>query len=241
MTSPTILSDLPSSVSRHGYALIHDVLDRGTIRHLIDALNGAVRRESSDHRGRVPGMRNLLEAVPEVARLARDPRVRGIAESVLGPDCAAVRGILFDKMPEANWKVAWHQDLTIGVKKRVEVAGFGPWSVKAGVDSVQPPTDVLERMITIRLHLDDCREDNGPLRVIPGSHGFGRLDAPAIAEWRSRGPVISTAVPAGAALVMRPLLLHASSPAASPHHRRVVHLDFAGCALPGGLEWHVAV
>ena len=36
---------------------------------------------------------------------------------------------------------------------------------------------------------------------------------------------------------MRPLLVHASSPATVPSRRRVVHLEFAAAELPSPLEW----
>jgi ectoine hydroxylase-related dioxygenase (phytanoyl-CoA dioxygenase family) len=173
-----------------------------------------------------------------VRALARLASVRALVEPVLGPGCFVVRAILLDKTAGANWKVAWHQDLTIAVRERVEAPGFGPWSEKAGIPHVQPPRGVLERMLTVRVHLDHCGRDNGPVQVIPGSHARGRLAADEIARWRDgREPFLCTS-PRGGALVMRPLVLHASSPATKPGHRRVVHLEFAADELPHGLEWH---
>jgi len=192
-----------------------------------------VRRRES-----VYAIRNLLEVVPDVAALARSAEVRALVEAVLGPDAFAVRGILFDKTPDANWKVAWHQDLTIAVHERHEVEGFGPWSEKAGIVHVQPPAAVLERMVTVRLHLDPCGPENGPVQVIPGSHRAGRLSADEVQRSRAERDAVPTCVGAGGVLLMRPLLLHASSPSTAPAHRRVIHLEFAADALPGGLEWH---
>jgi hypothetical protein len=111
-------------------------------------------------------MRNLFDVAPGVRALATSAPVRTVAEAALGPHCFAVRGILFDKTPDANWKVIWHQDLTVAVRARAAVAGFGPWSEKAGVPHVQPPVDVLEQMVAVRVHLDDCGPDNGPVRVL---------------------------------------------------------------------------
>jgi ectoine hydroxylase-related dioxygenase (phytanoyl-CoA dioxygenase family) len=239
--STLISSDITSKINRDGFAVVQDVVSLADVQRLTELLEAAGRSDGIARRGGILGIRNLLETVPEIVGLARDRRLRNIAEAVLGPDCVAVRGIMFDKTPETNWKVSWHQDLTIAVKHRADVAGFGPWSIKAGVDSVQPPAEILDQMITIRLNLDDCGEDNGPVRVIAGSHQTGRLGASDISSWRARGVEVSTVAPSGAALVMRPLLLHASSPATSPRHRRVVHLDYAIPQLPGGLEWHVAV
>ena len=134
--------------------------------------------------------------------------------------------------------MAWHQDLTIAVRERREVAGFGPWSTKAGIPHVQPPAEVLERKVTLRIHLDRCGPDNGPLRVVPGSHRGGRLDAAAIADHRQRVAEVSCLVDRGGVVILRPLLLHASSAALRPGHRRVIHLECAAEDLPGGLEWH---
>jgi ectoine hydroxylase-related dioxygenase (phytanoyl-CoA dioxygenase family) len=183
-------------------------------------------------------MRNLLN-VPAVFALSQSPAIRSVVEPVLGGSAMAVRGILFDKTPEANWKVAWHQDRSIAVQERVDVPGFEAWSIKAGVQHVQPPVFVLENMLTVRLHLDDCGIENGPLQVLPGSHRNGKLNARQISELQERAPAVMCCVLRGGALLMRPLLLHASSPAIKPAHRRVIHLEFASAALPGGLQWFV--
>jgi ectoine hydroxylase-related dioxygenase (phytanoyl-CoA dioxygenase family) len=179
-----------------------------------------------------------LRDVPAVRALARSSAIRALAEAAIGSGAFAVRGILFDKTPEANWKVAWHQDVTIAVTARREVPGFGPWTEKDGVVHVQPSLGVLADMVAMRVHLDDCGESNGPLRVLPGSHHAGRLDAAAIQRWRRDVPEVLCAVPRGGVLAFRPLLLHASSAATRPDHRRVVHLEFAAAELPGGLVWY---
>jgi ectoine hydroxylase-related dioxygenase (phytanoyl-CoA dioxygenase family) len=228
-------------VRESGFDILPGVIAPEEADHLIQVLNCAGERDGIRRRGGVLAIRNLLEVVPEVADLARDARIRGLASSVIGGDPFAVRGILFDKTPDTNWKVTWHQDLTVAVRERIEATGFGTWSEKAGVPSVQPPCEILERMVTIRVHLDDCGLDNGPVRVLPGSHSHGRLSADQIEEWRESVEEVPTLVPKGGALLMRPLLLHASSPATNPRHRRVVHLDYAAESLPGGLEWFTSV
>jgi ectoine hydroxylase-related dioxygenase (phytanoyl-CoA dioxygenase family) len=142
----------------------------------------------------------------------------------------------FNKTRSSNWKVVWHQDLTIAVRERRDVDGFGPWTMKAGVLHVQPSAEVMGSILSIRLHLDDSGLDNGPLRVIAGSHREGRLSAKQIGGWEKENSVTCT-VPKGGALVMRPLVLHASSACAIPKSRRVIHLEFATAELPHGLEW----
>jgi len=150
---------------------------------------------------------------------------------------AAVRGIFFNKTRSSNWKVVWHQDVTIAVRERADVAGFGPWTMKAGILHVQPPPEVMSGLLAIRLHVDESGIDNGPLRVIAGSHRKGRLSTGQIASWNKETAVTCT-IPKGGALVMRPLLLHASSSCVVPKSRRVIHLEFAAAELPHGLDWH---
>lgn len=160
-----------------------------------------------------------------------------LIDQVLGSQAAVVRGILFDKTPQANWKVPWHQDLTIALQDRAEVEGFGPWTIKDGVHHVQPPVACLDQMLAIRIHLDDCGEENGPVKVIPGSHHMGRLSADQIQELSRTHTHVSCTCSRGDALLIRPLLLHASSAAASPAHRRVIHLEYAAFELPSALRW----
>lgn len=170
------------------------------------------------------------------ARLAA-PTGPGPAQQARLKSVRAVRGLLFNKLPEANWAVPWHQDLTIAVCERREAPGFGPWSVKDGVVHVQPPDEVMAGMLAARIHLDDAHAANGALRVIPGSHTDGRLSAEAIGRWTTSRQAVTIEAPLGSVLLLRPHLLHASSPAESPHQRRVIHLEYSKDELPFGLEW----
>ncbi len=184
----------------------------------------------------VPGARDLLDYV-FICKLAREPAIRALVEPTLGANCFAVRGLFFDKTPDANWLVPRHQDVTIAVQERHEVEGFGPWSTKDGVPHVQPPREWLESMLSVRLHFDDCDQTNGALRVVAGSHRRGKLSATEIADWFDlRGETV-VPVPKCGAMIFHPLLIHASSPSQSLTHRRVVHLEFASRDLPEGLRW----
>jgi ectoine hydroxylase-related dioxygenase (phytanoyl-CoA dioxygenase family) len=227
-------SDLAAAIDRDGWAVTPPVVPQLELDRLLAELTPL----GADGRG---GVRNLLDVSPAVRALAAGPAVRTAAEAVLGPECFAVRAILFDKTAGANWKVVWHQDLTVAVRERASVAGFGPWSEKGGVPHVQPPAELLERMLAVRVHLDDCGAENGPVRVIPGSHRAGRLSPAAVDAWRAGAEPVDCLAERGAILAFRPLILHASSPAAAPAHRRVVHLEFAAEELPAPLEWHARV
>lgn len=226
-------------LKENGFAIIPKVIDEATVAALLNALatvrlNDAVKQRA----GRAFGIRRLLELVPTVRALAESAALRTLVEPVLGNEARVVRGIFFDKTPVANWKVPWHQDTMIAVRARHDAAGFSAWSVKAGVVHVQPPLKVLASILAVRLHLDDATEMNGALRVIPGAHNDGLLSDEAIQKWKEQQRAVTCVVPRGGALLMRPLLLHASSVAAQPSHRRVLHLEYSAIHLPEGLEWY---
>ncbi len=232
MSLPT--HSVSEKLARQGFVIIPAILPPATVGKLVEEIDDALQARASHS---THAMRHLIEVVPAVRKVAEEATIRALVESVLGPRAFVVRSVFFDKTPDANWKVAWHQDLTIAVRQKIEVAGFKAWTVKDGVAHVQPPVELLEQMLTLRLHLDNCGPANGPLQVLPASHKSGRLNARQITEWRDRQPAEICSVPCGGALLMRPMLLHASSPATEPKHRRVVHLEFTASPLPSGLQW----
>ena len=185
------------------------------------------------------GVRDVMDRIPKLRDTADNIRVREIVAKILGPDAFVVRATLFDKTGDANWKVPWHQDVTIAVDSRRDTEGYGRWSVKEDVIHVQPPSQVLERMLTVRIHLDPCPATNGALRVQPGTHRLGRLNQNNVEVHIDETRAVICVAEAGEALVMRPLLLHASSPSITPAHRRVLHFDFAVGNLDNGLAWRM--
>ena len=231
-------SDIVAQLNANGFAIVEGVLSEDeTLRMLaaierLEGIGSKLRR-----RGEMFAVRNLFDVVPQIAKLATSDKLRALLEPILGNQFMPVRGILFDKVPEANWKVPRHQDVTIAVQEKIEVEGFGPWTTKAGVIHVQPPASVLEHMLSVRLHLDPCPATNGALRVIPGSHLRGRIPEEKLPAIRIAIPEHVCEVGLGGALLMRPLLLHASSPSQNVAHRRVIHLDFASIQLPSGMRW----
>ena len=177
---------MTTSLEADGFALAPDILGQAQVEFLRE-ICASIESAGVSRREGVFAIRNLLDA-PEIQDLARSPEIRALVAPILGPDCFAVRGIFFDKVPGANWKVPYHQDLSIAVESKVETDGFGPWSEKAGAIHVQPPREILENMVTVRLHLDDCGAQNGALRVLGGTHRGGKLDSAQIRggtrKWR---------------------------------------------------------
>ncbi|MBM3981323.1 MAG: phytanoyl-CoA dioxygenase family protein [Planctomycetes bacterium] len=194
------------------------------------AARGAVLTGES---GPAYGARNVLDLWPGAAELARVPVIAAALEDVLGTGAGIVRGLYFDKPPGHSWALPWHKDYSLAVKEHRGGDTFTKPTFKAGVPHVIAPQSVLDRMLTLRVHLDAATPNNGPLRVIPGSHRayHERADAPRAA--------VALECAAGDVLLMRPLLTHASGhSAADAGHRRIVHLECAADAvLPDGYEW----
>ena len=224
------------NLAQDGFVVLDEFLEPGLVRELIGAVESLdVDVDASRSRRGVAFARRNLLSLDFVQDLIGEPSVRELLE-LIAPGMVAVRAILFDKTGDANWTVPWHQDRSISVRERLEIAGFGPWSMKAGVVHVQPPAEILRGMVTLRFHLDPCTADNGPLRVIAGTHNR-ILEQKEVEDCVAEGEQISCIVEAGGLVVMRPLILHASSPAVCASHRRVIHVEFGPATLPGGLDW----
>lgn len=226
------LGSLKDFFDARGFVVLALLLDRRvleTLRAEADCLLAL----SSD-RG---GVRNSLAKSAILRELASSGAPAPLAKAVLGSEARPTKLTIFDKTPAANWKVPWHQDLTITVSERRDLPGYGPWTLKDGLPHVQPPVGVLQQTVAVRLHLDDTPAENGALRVLPGTHAMGRLSSAQIAEIRVGLEETVCAVPAGGAMLMSPLLIHASGRARSPRRRRVLHFEYSTAALPDGLAW----
>lgn len=227
------------AIKKDGFTIISNALDYEIISLLIEDLKQIPSDRAVSHKGgKAYSIRNLLNIVPLTRDLANSLTFRFLIEPILGNKARVVRGIFLDKTPEANWKVAWHQDLTIAVRQRVDLEGYSAWSVKADIVHVQPPISILENMLTLRVHLDDTDETNGALKVIPGSHKAGHLLPEEIQAWKEKRDSVTCKVDRGGMTIMHPLLLHSSSAAVNPRHRRVLHLEYCSAKLPDVLEWY---
>ena len=169
--------------------------------------------------------------------LAASGDIGRCAASVLGETCRPVRAILFDKTAATNWALGWHQDRTIAVKARVPVDGFETWSVKSGMQHVEPPFALLSGIVTLRVHFDPVPAGNAPLLIAPGSHKLGRIAEEDVRDVVRRCGTVACLAEPGDIWLYAPPILHASDAATKPMHRRVLQVDFAVGELPGGLEW----
>lgn len=207
-----------TTIQEAGFDVIPGVLGAADVDSLLTSIPPLAR-------GRA-GARHLMQD-PAVKRFAHDPRLVDLASAALDARARPYRATLFVKTASANWLVVWHQDTALPLEARREVAGWGPWSTKDGVVYAHAPAAALQRIVALRVHLDDSTSENGPLRVIPGSHGLGILSDAAIQALVAREQSRECTVGRGGIVVMRPLLVHASSKSTVPASRRVLHLEYS--------------
>jgi hypothetical protein len=217
-TLPRLELDVAARMPDPGFAIHEQVFDAAEIVTAIEALAGVARSKA--------GARHVL-SVPAVRGLAEDARLLALAEQFVGPGAVPFRATLFDKSQAANWLVVWHQDTALPLARHIARAEWGPWSTKAGVLYAHAPAWALERVVALRLHLDDSTSTNGPLRVLPNTHRDGVRDAAAIDQCvRGHSPVDCLSA-AGGVVAMRPLTIHASSKSTDARPRRVLHIEYA--------------
>jgi hypothetical protein len=219
-------------LATHGFVLVPEVLSseecEAIAAHTISASAGSV------------GTRCLLP-LAWCQVLARQVRRHPLLTAFIPSGFVAAQCTYFEKSRSRNWLVAVHQDLSIPVAKRISHPALRGWSEKEGSLFVQAPVELLERLVAVRLHIDNCAVNDGPLRVVAGSHLQGQVGPEAAVSARERRGEVVCPGPRGSALVMRPLLLHASSRASGNSMRRVLHVLFGPSELPHGLRWHHAV
>lgn len=218
------------SQSDHSFRIVDGVLDDvalGPVEQAVDA--GFATRTRA-------GARHILQ-YPAVNALANHPRLLELAGTFVGSSPQPFRATLFDKSPDSNWLVAWHQDTALPLRQRVESSEWGPWSLKADVLYAHAPAAALEKIISLRVHLDDSTASNGPLRVLPDTHSLGVLSEDAIERLAREIPQVECLVSRGGVVAMRPLIVHASSKARDDQPRRVLHIEYAGnLSLGAGVE-----
>jgi hypothetical protein len=217
---------MKAEIARAGFARCPEMLRRPALDELA-ALFGDLRADR-------PGSRIdpvVAERTQAVAVATR------YASNLLGYGARPVRALLFDKSVGTNWSLGWHQDRVIEVAAKADVPGFGPYTIKQGRLHVAPPIEWVERLATVRIHLDPVAADNGPLVVAPGSHRLGFVAEREIDAVVARCGEAVCLAESGTMWFYATPILHRSARSTGDRHRRVLQLDFAVGSLPGGLVW----
>jgi ectoine hydroxylase-related dioxygenase (phytanoyl-CoA dioxygenase family) len=214
-----------------GFELIDNFISQHWLKAILDEIEQPANLNISS------GVRHINKKSPIIADYLNSAEFQEKSKYVLPDGASLVRAILFNKSPTSNWYVAWHQDKTVSVSKQFEAEGWRAWSIKEGTLHVQPPLEVLEEMVTIRIHLDATPKENACLKVIPESHKLGLLSPDQIGCVVAANEAHYCEANQGAALVMRPHLLHASNKSTIPGNRRIMHFEFSNWPLPDGIFW----
>jgi ectoine hydroxylase-related dioxygenase (phytanoyl-CoA dioxygenase family) len=227
---------MKDQILNDGYAVIENVFTDDETNAIIETIskvdtNNPTFRKTND----LFAIRQFLKEVPETIPSVFNKKLNELISDVFGDDYFVVKSIYFDKPENSNWFVSYHQDLTISVDKRMELDGYGPWTVKQNQYSVQPPLKILEDNFTVRIHLDHTDHENGALKVIPKSHSKGIYRSETI-DWTVENEVCCN-VNKGGIMFMKPLLLHSSSRTTNNNKRRVIHIEFSRSELPVNLKW----
>lgn len=232
----TITQTQKTEIKENGFTTVDNIYTDKEIAQIlwtIDQTNQTKEtfRKSAD----LFAIRQFLKEIPEIRNLVFNEKLNNVIGQIFGKNYFVVKSIYFDKPETSNWYVAYHQDLTISVDKKVELANFGPWTTKQNQFAVQPPIHILENNFTIRIHLDDTDENNGALRVIPKSHSK-EIYRPETIDWTVENET-TCAVNKGGIMIMKPLILHSSSRTTNNKKRRVIHIEFSNQELPEELNW----
>jgi ectoine hydroxylase-related dioxygenase (phytanoyl-CoA dioxygenase family) len=222
------------AIQEQGFGIIPSVLAQQDVDDLLEVLSQANLPRSR------AGVRHAMK-LATVAAMARGSRLLEITQQILGSSAFPFRATLFDKSPTANWLVVWHQDTALPLRERRDTPGWGPWSVKDGVIYAHAPANALSQVLALRVHLDDSTSENGPLRVLPGTHTVGVLTDEALHDLSTRIAIVDCLVPRGGVLAMRPLIVHASSKSQTEAPRRVLHIEYASSMnIADGLKLVIA-
>jgi ectoine hydroxylase-related dioxygenase (phytanoyl-CoA dioxygenase family) len=206
-------------IDRDGFEIRNGVLSPSHCDDLLRALH------SSDVMRSRAGARHLV-SFPPIASLVADQTLVEIATTAFGCAATPFRVTLFDKSPDANWSVVWHQDTALPLQSKFDAPDWGPWSVKAGVLYAHAPACALNRVVALRVHLDESTPANGPLRVLPGTHRLGVLPDDEVAELARVTSAVDCLTSRGGVMVMRPLLIHSSPRVVAGGPRRVLQIEY---------------
>jgi len=209
-----------SFIREHGYGIISDVFSAPELAAASEEVSRVELKRSR------AGARPVL-SLRTISELAHRNKLLAIARGVLGANALPFRATFFDKSPNSNWLVAWHQDTALPLTAKRETPGWGPWSMKNGVNYAHAPASALEQVLALRIHLDEANETNGPLRVIPGTHRSGVLTDAEIQICVTAFPGVLCVSAAASVIAMRPLVIHSSSKSESDQPRRVLHIEYA--------------
>ena len=228
-----------NEINSEGFAIIDKVYSENEIAKIISEIEKVTESETENSTFRKSedlfAIRQFLKEIPETLNFIFNQNLKEIIKLNFGENYFITKSIYFDKPEKSNWFVAYHQDLTISVDRKVEIENYENWTTKQNQFAVQPPKEILEQNFTIRIHIDKTTKENGALKVLNKSHRKGIVRTENI-ELENEIETICE-VEKGGKMIMKPLIFHASNKTTNNERRRVIHIEFSNQKLPNKLEW----
>jgi ectoine hydroxylase-related dioxygenase (phytanoyl-CoA dioxygenase family) len=224
-------------IKSDGFLIINSFYSKNDVNKLISIIEEVIDMNNENITFRKSddlfAIRQFHKEIPQALKVIFNQKMKDFIDSNFGSDFFITKSIYFDKPEASNWFVAYHQDLTISVNKKILLDNYKNWTIKQNQFAVQPPKEILENNFTIRIHLDQTSVENGPLKVINKSHLNGIVRTVNIENQ------IETIceVDRGGIMIMKPLLFHASNKTTNNKRRRIIHLEFSNQSLAQNLQW----
>ena len=229
------IKEIVEAFNGNGFHSINGFYAPEYCREIIQELE---KRQVFDYSFADAGDHNLLKGIDFIRSLAWSEDLLFLARSIIGKNAIPFHAIVLDKTRENNWGLDWHQDLKIAVNEKIRTDGYTNWSLESGIVHVVPPKSILENMLCVRIHLDDCDASNGALWVLPGTHQSGIIAPEQIPGYFDNYKIFECPVKAGGIMLMSPLLLHKSPYSLTSQSRRVLQVEYRSCDLHNGLSWY---
>jgi ectoine hydroxylase-related dioxygenase (phytanoyl-CoA dioxygenase family) len=229
------MENLKDDIDRDGFMINQQFYSESFIDEIIEQLD---RSNALQYDKLEISEFNLITRVPFVEGLAHSHRLISLVKQVIGDNALPTNAFVLDKTQNNNWGLDWHQDLKIAVRRKIETNGFYNWTIESGVNHTIPPREILEKRLSVRIHLDDCFTENGAILISPKSNQYGIIKNKAEVEKITRDNILYCEINKGGIMFITPLLLHKSPYSITYKKRRILQIDYVGSPLPNGLEWY---
>lgn len=229
------MNNIKDSIQQDGFSIVPHFFTDKYIDEIIEQLD---KHNALQYDKQIVSDFNLINSIPFINSLVHFRQLTSLVEQVLGDNSFPINAFVLDKTQDNNWGLGWHQDLKIAVKNKIETVGYSNWTVESGIPHAIPPKEVLEKRLSVRIHLDHCFIENGAILVAPKSHKNGIIQNKTEIEKIISDETIYCEVEKGGVMFITSLLLHKSPYSTTDKKRRILQIDYVGIKLNNGLEWY---
>lgn len=229
------MDNIKDDIQQEGFSIVRHFFTEKYIDEIIEQLD---RHNALQYDKQVVSDSNLIHSIPFINSLVHSRQLISLVAQVLGENSFPINAFVLDKTQDSNWALDWHQDLKIAVKNKVDTLGYSKWTLESGIFHAIAPKEVLEKKLSVRIHLDPCFISNGAIIVAPKSHKNGIIQSKTEIEKIISNETVHCEIEKGGVMFLTPLLLHKSPYSMTDKKRRILQIDYVGIKLSNGLEWY---